>query len=194
VVSVSVSQQGRLLQMASAKAFGDTQYARLDALEVSMPHADATTVMLAGSSAVDAHFSNAPFQYQELENPKVHKVLSSTDILGGPSTISVAASSARWRAENPKTYRAVRAALTDAAALVAADKPEAAAVYIRQDGSKLAPAFVERILNDPETSFVTTAQNTLPLGSFLHKVGVIRNEPKTWRDYFFDDDPAAAGS
>lgn len=194
VVSVGVSQQGRLLQMASAKAFGDDQYARLDALEVSMPHADATTAMLVGNSAIDAHFSNAPFQYEELENPKIHKVLSSSDILGGPSTIAVAASSAKWRSDNPKTYRAVRAALADAAALVAADKPAAAAIYIRQDSSTLSPAFVERILSDTGTSFVTTPQNTLPLGTFLHKVGVIRNEPRSWRDYFFDDQPAFDGS
>src|SRR6202012_6290315 len=86
VGSVAGSQQGPLLQIASAKGFGDDQYARLDALEVSMPHADATTAMLVGNSSIDAHFSNAPFQYQELENPKIHKVLSSSDILGGPST------------------------------------------------------------------------------------------------------------
>ena len=42
---------------------------------------------------------------------------------------------------------------------------KAAAIYIRQDSSKLSPAFVERILNDPGTSFVTTPQNTLPLGT-----------------------------
>jgi NitT/TauT family transport system substrate-binding protein len=71
---------------------------------------------------------------------------------------------------------------------------EAAAIYIRQDGSTLSPAFVERILNDPGTSFATAPQNTWPLGTFLHRVGVIRNEPRTWRDYFFDDQPALAGS
>jgi len=32
------------------------------------------------------------------------------------------------------------------------------------------------------------------IGSLLHKVGVIRNEPKSWRDYFFDDPPASTGS
>jgi NitT/TauT family transport system substrate-binding protein len=194
VVSVAVSQQGRLLQMASAKAYGDAEYARLDRLEVSMPHADATTAMLAGSSLIDLHFSNAPYQYQELENPKIHKVLSSIDILGGPSTGSVAAASAKWRSDNPKTYAAVRAALADAARLVETDKAQAAAIYIRQDGSKLSPAFVEKILSDSEVSFGTVPQNTLQLGTFLHKVGVIRHEPKSWRDYFFNDDPALKGS
>ncbi|SAL04015.1 ABC transporter substrate-binding protein [Caballeronia ptereochthonis] len=194
VVSVAVSQQGRLLQMASARAFGDANYARLDRFEVNMPHADATTAMLSGNSLINLHFSNAPYQYQELEDRKIHKVISSTDILGGPSTGSVVVTSAKWRKDNPKTYAAVRAALEDAAKLVGKDKAQAAAIYIRQDGSKLSPAFVERILNDGEASFSTTPQNTLQLGTFLHKVGVIRHEPKSWRDYFFADDASAQGS
>ncbi|SAK58127.1 ABC transporter substrate binding protein [Caballeronia fortuita] len=194
VVSVAVSQQGRLLQMASAKAFGDADYARLDRFEVNMPHADATTAMLSGNSVINLHFSNAPYQYQELEDPKIHKITSSTDILGGPSTGSVVVTSEKWRKDNPKTYAAVRAALDDAAKLVQQDKAQAAAIYIRQDGSKLSPAFIERILSDKETSFVTTPQNTLQLGTFLHKVGVIRHEPKSWRDYFFADDANAQGS
>ena len=194
VVSVAVSQQGRLLQMAAAQAFGDAHYARLDRFEVNMPHADATTAMLSGNSVIDLHFSNAPYQYQELDDPKIHKVLSSTDILGGLATSSVAVTSDKWRRDNPKTYAAVRAALADAAKLIEADKTQAAAIYIRQDGSKLSPAFVERILNDKEVSFATTPNNTLPLGAFLYKVGVIRHEPKSWRDYFFADDPAAQGS
>jgi NitT/TauT family transport system substrate-binding protein len=194
VVSVAVSQQGRLLQMASAQAFGDAQYARLDRYEVSMPHADATTAMLSGSSVISLHFSNAPYQYQELDDPKIHKVISSTDILGGLATSSVAVTSDKWRKDNPKTYAAVRAALADAARLIENDKAQAASIYIRQDGSKLAPAFVERILNDKEVSFATTPNNTLSLGAFLYKVGVIKHEPKSWRDYFFADDPNAQGS
>jgi NitT/TauT family transport system substrate-binding protein len=194
VVSVAVSQQGRLLQMASAKAFGDTDYARLDRFEVNMPHADATTAMLSGNSVINLHFSNAPYQYQELENPKIHQVISSTDILGGPATSSVAVTSEKWRKDNPKTYAAVRAALDDAAKLIETDRAQAAAIYIRQDASRLSPAFIERILSDKDVSFATTPHNTLQLGAFLYKVGVIRHEPKSWRDYFFIDDANAQGS
>ncbi|VXC67873.1 conserved exported hypothetical protein [Burkholderia sp. 8Y] len=142
VVSVAVSQQGRLLQMASAKAFGQSEYARLDRFEVNMPHADATTAMLAGSSVIDLHFSNAPYQYQELDDPRIHKVIGSTDILGGPATSSVAVTSGKWRKDNPRTYAAVRAALADAARLIQSNRPQAAAIYIRQDASKLSEQFV----------------------------------------------------
>lgn len=159
-----------------------------------MPHADATTAMLSGNSVINLHFSNALYQYQELEGPKIHKMTSSTDILGGPSTGSVVTTSDRWHKDNPKTYAAVRAALDEAARLVERDKAQAAAIYIRQDGSKLSPAFVERILNDREASFSTTPQNMLELGTFLHKVGVIRHEPKSWRDYFFADNASAQGN
>ncbi|WP_250526471.1 ABC transporter substrate-binding protein [Caballeronia sp. GAWG2-1] len=194
VVSVAVSQQGRLLQMASAKAYGDANYAQLDRFEVNMPHADATTAMLSGNSVINLHFSNAPYQYQELDDPKIHKVISSTDILGGPSTGSVVVTSEKWRKDNPKTYAAVRAALVDAAKLITSDKQQAAAIYLRQDESKLTPTFVARILDDKDVSFTTTPQNTLQLGAFLFRVGVIHHEPKSWRDYFFVDDANAQGS
>ena len=84
--------------------------------------------------------------------------------------------------------------MSDAAKLVETDRAQAAAIYIRQDGSKLSSAFVEKILGDSEVSFSTVPQNTLQLGTFLHKVGVIRHEPKSWRDYFFNDDPSLKGS
>lgn len=194
VVAVRVSQQGRLLQMAAAKAFGAAEYARLDKLEVTMPHADATTALLAGSGVIDAHFSNVPYEFQELDDPKIHKVLSASDILGGPATVSVAATSAQWRHDNPRTYRAVQAALADAAALVKAEPKTAAAIYLRQDASRLPRPLVERILAQPDVDLTVVPHNTLPLAQFLHQVGVIRHAPASWRDYFFDDAIGSTGS
>src|SRR5438094_7825360 len=49
VTTVKVSTQALLLQMASAKEFGEQNFAKLDALTVSLPHPDAMTALLSGS-------------------------------------------------------------------------------------------------------------------------------------------------
>ena len=90
VPSVKVSPQAIMLQMAAQDTFGD--YQRLDALTVAMRHADAAVALLTGSSAVNSHFSVPPFQEQELADPKIHRVASSYDIMGGPATVTVVTS------------------------------------------------------------------------------------------------------
>ncbi len=43
-------------------------------------------------------------------------------------------------------------------------------------------------------TFKIAPQNTIGLGQFMHRVGVIRNEPKTLDDYFFANPRIATGS
>ncbi len=35
---------------------------------------------------------------------------------------------------------------------------------------------------------------TFALASFMHRVGAIRNQPKSWQDYFFQDPVTAQGT
>ncbi len=74
VPSVKVAFQATILQMAAEKAFG--QYDKLDTLTVGMSHPDATAALLSGKSEITAHFTSPPFQYQQLDDPRVHRVLS----------------------------------------------------------------------------------------------------------------------
>src|SRR5262249_22237847 len=64
--AVKVSIQAITLQMAAEKAFGTGQHAKLDALTVSLSHPDGLAALLAGKSEITAHFTSAPFMYQEL--------------------------------------------------------------------------------------------------------------------------------
>lgn len=193
--AVGVSVQSRVLQYAAAKQWGDKQFDRLDKLTQAIPHPDAAAALIANSSVITAHFGTPPFQQQELAgNPKAHIVLNSYDVLGGPSSATVLYTTAKFRDENPKTYRAFVAALADAAQLISA-KPELAAdIYIRVNDSKIDRNLLLKILRDPQVQFRTAPQNTLGLAQFMYRVGAIRNEPKTWRDYFFDDPATAGGS
>ncbi|WP_186260327.1 ABC transporter substrate-binding protein [Burkholderia gladioli] len=195
VPAVGVSVQSRVLQYAAARQWGDKSYDRLDKLTQAIPHPDAAAAIIANSSVITGHFGNPPFQQQELAgNPKAHIVLNSYDVLGGPSSATVLYATEKFRDANPKTYRAFVAALNDAARLIAADPERAADIYIRVNQSKIDRALLLKILRDPQVQFKTAPQNTLGLAQFMHRVGAIRNEPKTVHDYFFDDPATQGGS
>jgi NitT/TauT family transport system substrate-binding protein len=193
--AVSVSVQSRVLQFAAAKRWGDKQYDRLDKLTVAVPHPDATAAILSGGTEITGHFGNPPFQEEELAgNPKAHIVLSSYDVLGGPSTGTVLYATEKFRDSNPKTYRAFVSALADAAAFIAAHPDEAADIYIRVNHAKIDRNLLLSVIRSPQTQFRVAPQNTYPLAQFMYRVGAIRNEPKSWKDYFFDDPAIASGS
>lgn len=187
VPAVIVSQQSRLLQIAAEKEFGEGKHNALDDLTVNLPHPDATAALLSGSSAITAHFSNPPFQEQALQNPKVHKVLSSYDILGGRVTPVLLYATSKFHNENPKTFKALFDALNEASQWIEANKAEAAKTYIRVEQSKLDPAFVLSVINDKDVSFTTTPHGTFKYASFLAKIGAIKNKPESWKDYTFEE-------
>ncbi|MGC8140919.1 ABC transporter substrate-binding protein, partial [Salmonella enterica] len=82
VPAVGVSVQSRVLQLASAKLWGDAQYNKLDKVSIAVPHPDATAAIISGGTEITGHFGNPPFQEQELAgNPNAHIVLKSYDVL-----------------------------------------------------------------------------------------------------------------
>lgn len=186
--AVGVSVQSRYLQLASAKLWGDKEYARLDKISITLPHPDATAAVLKGGTEINAHFGNPPFQDQELAgNPKAHIVLNSYDALGGPSSATVLYATEKFRAENPKTYKAFVEALNEAAAFIAKNPEQAADLYLKVSGDKVDRALLLKVIKNPEVQFKTAPQNTLGLGQFMYRVGAIKNEPQSVKDYFFDD-------
>jgi NitT/TauT family transport system substrate-binding protein len=191
--------QSRTLQIETAKLFGVAQAKKYDAISVSLPHPDATAALIAGGTEINSHFSSAPFYYQALAgNPKVHKVLSSYDILGGPATFNVLYSTQKFHDENPKTYKAFYAALREATEFIRKDKAagtgKAADVFIRVQKSKLDPALVKKIIEDPENDFTVNPQNTYIYADKLHAIEVLKNKATSWKDYFFEEAWAHPGS
>jgi NitT/TauT family transport system substrate-binding protein len=194
VPAAGVGFQSRTLQIETAKLYGNDQFKRFDDYSVSLPHPDATAALIAGGSEITAHFSSPPFQYQALENPKVHKVLSSYDILGGPATFNVLYTTQKFHDDNPKTYKAFYDALAEAAQIVNADKVAAAQTYIRVEKSTLSEAFVEKIVKDPEIDFTVVPQRTFIYAEKLQALGVLKNKAASWKDYFFEEAHGGSGS
>ncbi|MCD5996534.1 ABC transporter substrate-binding protein [Pseudomonas sp. CDFA 602] len=193
VPAVGVSVQSRYLQYASAKLWGDKEYARLDKYTLSLPHPDAAASLIAGGTELTGHFSNPPYQEQELRNPNVHVVLNTYDLLG-PNSPTVLFATEKFRNENPKTYKAFIEALTEAEAFVSKDIGAAADTYIRVTKSKIDRAELLKVIDQPEFQFTITPKNTYPLAEFLFRVGAIKNKPASWKDYFFQDAKPLQGS
>ena len=193
--AVGVSVQSRILQLASARLWGDAQFNKLDRLQVALPHPEATAALIKGGTEIDAHFGNPPFQEQALAgNPQAHIVLKSYDVLGGPASATVLYATEKFRKDNPKTYKAFVDALAEAARLVKADPEKAADIYLRTNKSKVDRALLLKIIKNPEVDFKLTPENTFALAEFMHRVGAIKNKPASVKDYFFDDAHVGGGS
>ena len=194
VPAAGVGFQSRTLQIETAKLYGNADFQRFDKISVSLPHPDATVALTKGGSEITAHFSSPPFQYQALESPNVHKLISSYDILGGQATFNVLYATEKFHDANPKTYKAFYDALVEASQLIKADKAAAAETYIKVENSKLPLAFVKKIIEDPENDFTVSPQRTFIYAEKLHELGVLKNKAASWKDYFFEEAYANPGS
>ncbi|AON52382.1 ABC transporter substrate-binding protein [Herbaspirillum seropedicae] len=193
--AVGVSVQSRVLQLASAKLWGDAQYNRLDKISIAVPHPDATAAIISGGTEITGHFGNPPFQEQELAgNPNAHIVLKSYDVLGGPSSATVLYATEKFRKDNPKTYRAFLDALEEAASFIRANPDKAADIYLKVNKGNTDRKLLLQIIKNPEVQFKIAPQNTYGLAEFMHRVGAIKNKPASVKDYFFDDPHVQGGS
>ncbi|KQP70805.1 nitrate ABC transporter substrate-binding protein [Methylobacterium sp. Leaf469] len=195
VPAVGVSVQSRILQMASAKQWGDKDYARLDKISVAIPHPEAAAAIIKGGTEISGHFGNPPFQDQELaENPKARIVLNSYAVQGGPASSTVLYATEKFYKTSPKTYKAFLDALDEAAKFITTQPEKAAEIYLKTTGSKIDRDLLVKIIKNPEVTFKVAPENTIGLGKFMHRVGAIKTEPNAIGDYFFADPRIDTGS
>jgi NitT/TauT family transport system substrate-binding protein len=195
VPAVGVSVQSRILQLASAKLWGDKEFARLDKFSVAVPHPDATAAIIKGGTEITGHFGNPPFQEQELAgNPNARVVLNSYQVLGGPASATVLYATEKFRSDNPKTYKAFIDALAESAQFITKNPEKAADIYIKVSNANIDRNLLLKIIKNPEVQFKVTPQNTYTLAEFMHRIGAIKNKPASVKDYFFDDAHNVAGS
>jgi NitT/TauT family transport system substrate-binding protein len=181
VPAVKVSGQATALQIAAAKEFGDKEFEKLDPLTVSLSHPDATAMMLAGKSEIVANFSSPPFSNVQLKNSDVRTILNSDDILGGPISFNVIATTAKFRSDNPKLYGAFLSALKEATEMVRNDKEGAAETYLRLTKDRSSKAELVAILTDKTTHITTDVLNLGSFTDFMGKVGRLKNAPADWK-------------
>lgn len=185
--AVKVSLQAVTLQMAVAKEFGDGNYAKLDHLTVSMRHPDAMVALLSAKSEITAHFSNPPFMFKQLQDPRVRKVLSSFDVFGGPASNGVIVAPAAFRRDNPRLYRAFLAALDEAMDMIKADLRAAVRVYLAESKDKEPEDSLLKMLSSPDIAFTAVPHNTMVFADFMFRRGLIPVRPQSWKDLFFPE-------
>ena len=194
VPAVKVAMQAIMLQMATAQTFGETKYGALDHLTVSMSHPDATAAMLGGSSEITANFSSPPFQYRQIKNPAIRVLLKSSDIVPGGVSFNVIATTAKFRADNPKLCGAFLAALRDATDIINADKAAAGEIYLKVTGEKTPLAEINEVLAQPDIGYTTRPHGIQPFIDFMAKTGALRGQPAPWTEMFFPEGLAGVGN
>jgi len=194
VPTVKVSSQAILLAMALEQLYGAGGHTKLDPLMVQLGHPEAMLALGSQAHEVDSHFSAPPYQEEELRMPGVHSVLDSSDVVGGPVTNAVVFAHAKFHDANPKAVAAFVAALEDANAQIAADKRRAAETYLAVTKEKYPLDEVVRMLEAKNVVFSTRPENTFKLAAFMAKVGIVKEAPQSWRDYFFPETHNGPGS
>jgi NitT/TauT family transport system substrate-binding protein len=174
------------LQMAAADAFGKDNYNKLSTLMVNLAHPDGMAAMLSGRE-VNSHFTSPPFQYQELREPGVRRVLSSYDVMGGRNSFLMVWSTEKFREKNPKSYQAFHNALKEATEWINADKRRAAELYVQATKTKETVDELEKFLEDPEIAVTMTPEKTMKFMEFQHSVGSLKNKAASWKDLFFPE-------
>jgi NitT/TauT family transport system substrate-binding protein len=184
--AVRVALQAIILQMAAEKEWGKEEAHRLDKWTVSLSHPDGLAQLLGGQSGITAHFTSAPFMYKELEDKRVHRVLDSYDVFGGPHTFIVVWGTAKLYEGEPKIVQAFLAAARDAEKFINDDPAAAAAIWVKNNNSKLPVAEVEKIIRDKVNIWTMTPQKVGVMAAYMGRAGMIPVTPKSWKDMFID--------
>jgi NitT/TauT family transport system substrate-binding protein len=188
VPSIKVSTQAIMLQMVAAKEYGAANWAHYDAWTVGLSHPDAVLALTNNTGGVDAHFSSSPFYEQELKIPGVRLLTTNYEILGGPATAVVIAASSKYRDANPKSYKAFFDALREAIDTINQDKRAAAKIYLQQaNDAKNTPDDIYAMIAAPDYAYTLAPQKVFKTAQFMHQIGTVRREPKSWTELFFPE-------
>jgi NitT/TauT family transport system substrate-binding protein len=185
VTAVKVSIPAIIMQMAARQQFGMADHAHYDKFTVSLTHPDALIALSSGRADISAHFASPPFHQRELKLPGVRTILTSNEVMGGPSTFTLLYTTSKFHDANPTAYAAFLRALEEAIASINADKGAAAQTFIEMEGQGLTLAEVLDVLNDPDIRYTTSPENLMKYADFMAGVGSIKARPQGWQELFF---------
>jgi NitT/TauT family transport system substrate-binding protein len=171
------------LQMAAEKELGDPK--KLNQQIVAMSHPDATAAILS-KREITCHLSSPPFQYEQLRDKGIHKVLDSYQAAGGPHTFNLVWASDRWVRANPALARAFVDALREATDFVVQRPAEAARLYATSEKSKSSAEEILAIMKQDGIRYTMTPTGLGKFAAFMSKIGMIKTVPASWRDYAFE--------
>lgn len=179
------SMQAITLKKAATDLYGAERNNHFDANIVAMPHPDATAALLSGMHEINSHFTTPPYMYLQLENDAVHTVMSSFDVWG-QSTLITLNTTSKFVDDNPTVAEVILAALQEAQDMATADLASAIKDYVEVTGEQLSPSTIEAFLNDDEVSFNLAPSGMLAVATFMHEIGGISEPPADWKEMFHE--------
>ncbi|TPQ49082.1 ABC transporter substrate-binding protein [Prosthecomicrobium hirschii] len=186
VPTVRVSTQAILLQLAASQMFGPDKWNHFDAMTVQLGHPDAFVALKNPSHEVKSHFAAPPFQAYALKQvPGAHVVANSAEIIGSPLSQGQFMTTTGFAEANPKIVQALRAAAEEAKAFVETNTAEALEIYREVTGDKTSTADLLDVLKEPGMmEWNIYPQGTMKFATHLAKIGAIKNQPASWKDYY----------
>jgi NitT/TauT family transport system substrate-binding protein len=169
-----------VLQMQSEKTLGG--YDKLHDQVVAMSPADAMTALIDGAGSATAYFASPPFAQLALRDAKVHRVLSSTDVMGKASFLMLGATRAYIEA-HPQIPEAIDKAIDEAARLIHDDPRRAAQIYLTHEPSMtLGGAAAEAVLREIKDEFGSAVYGVQTFADFMSRHGELKTPPASWKD------------
>jgi NitT/TauT family transport system substrate-binding protein len=184
--SIKTSSQALFLWRAAEKEFGAEQWGRLDHLTVSLPHPDAMAAVLNPGGEITVHAATSPFADLE-RKAGLHAITDLYSVEGGVVTGLNFVSTEQFRRANPVTYEAVVAAFDEAITWINADKPRAAQFYLDASKEKMSLEDLTQILQAPDYIFGKTPHRVGAAMEMMHKAGILKTKPQTWKDMYFPE-------
>ncbi len=180
-VPTASSPQSYLLQMQSEKIFG--QYDRLQSQIMTLPHAEAVAALLAATGPTTGYFASAPYTQIALEDGRIHKVLTSADVVDGKASFLILGATRKYVTAHAKAAEAVAKAMDEAASIIHDDPRRAAQIYLAHEPSKtLDTAAVEAILKEIKDEFGSPVHGVQAFAAFMSRHGELKSPPPSWKD------------
>jgi ABC-type nitrate/sulfonate/bicarbonate transport system substrate-binding protein len=170
-----------LLEMQSEKVF--KTYDKWQDQVVVMSPAEAVAALVDGSGLVTADFASPPFTQLALRDAKVHRVLSSVDVLNGKASFLIMGATRAYIEAHPQMPDAIGKAMEDAARIIRSDPRRAAQIYLTHEPSmSLSGPLIEAVLREIKDEFGSAVFGVQAFADFMGRHGELKTPPKSWKD------------
>jgi len=170
-----------LLEMQSEKVF--RSFDKLQDQVVAMSPAETVTALIDGSGLVTAYFASPPFTQVALRDAKVHRVLSSVDVINGKASFLIMGATRAYIEAHPQLPEAIDKAIDDAARIIRSDPARAAQIYLTHEPSmSLSGPIIEAVLREIKDEFGSSVYGAQAFADFMGRHGELTTPPKSWKD------------
>jgi NitT/TauT family transport system substrate-binding protein len=170
-----------VLEMQSEKTL--KAYDKLRDQVVVMSPSEAVTALADGSGPVTAYFASPPFTQLALRDAKVHRVLSSVDVINGKASFLIMGATRAYIEAHPQMPEAIGKAMEDAARIIRSDPRRAAQIYLTHEPSmSLSGPLIEAVLREIKDEFGSAVYGVQVFADFMGRHGELKTPPKSWKD------------